>query len=113
MTANGSDASSTGKGALNWPTVALIVATGAGNLFTTQHGNVTISAEQQEGLSRIRELHSEIDDFKRWQNQAIENQNDMMKNDTRLLEEVHQVAVRLDRLKNLDQMRGAPGFETP
>lgn len=93
---------------LDWPTVALIIASGAGNFLTTQHGNVTISAEQQEGLRRIRDLHAELDDFKRWQQQAGDNQRKMMENDSRLLQEVHEIATRLDRLKNLDQMRGAP-----
>jgi len=96
------------NGQLNWPTVVLILASGAGNFFTTQHGNTTISAEQQEGLRRIRDLHSELDDFKRWQQSAGDNQRRMMENDSKLLEEVHRIAVRLDRLKTLDQDRGAP-----
>lgn len=93
---------------LSWPTVVLILATGAGNLVTTHSGNVQISDEQRQGLRQLRELHSEIDDFKRWQTAAGDNQRHMMENDSRLLEEVHRIAVRLDRLKSQDQERGAP-----
>jgi len=69
---------------------------------------VEITAEQREGLRQMRDLHSEIDDFKRWQRQAGDNQQQMMQNDSKLLTEVHRIAVRLERLKNLDQERGAP-----
>ena len=96
------------KAGLNWPTVALIIASGGANLLGTHTGNVQISEEQREGLRQLRDLHSELDDFKRWQRQAGENQQAMMKNDSRLLEEVHQIAIRLDRLKTQEQMRGAP-----
>jgi len=111
MTASGSSESSStgnGKGALNWPTVALIIASGGVNLLGTHTGNVEITAEQREGLRQMRDLHSEIDDFKRWQRQAGDNQQQMMQNDSKLLTEVHRIAVRLERLKNLDQERGAP-----
>jgi len=93
---------------LNWPTVALILASGAGNFFATHQGNTAMSAEQQEALRKIRELHSELDDFKRWQDKALENQNDMMRSDTKLLDEIHKIVMRLDRLKSYDQERGAP-----
>jgi len=93
---------------LNWPTVALIIASGGVNLLGTHTGNVEITQEQREGLRQMRDLHAEIDDFKRWQRLAGENQQQMMKNDSKLLEEVHEIAVRLDRLKSLDQMRGMP-----
>ena len=96
------------NGQLNWPTVALIIASGAGNLLTTQHGNVTITAEQQEVYRQVRDLHRELDDFKRWQRQAGDNQQQMIQNDSKLLAEVHRIATRLDRLKTLDQERGAP-----
>jgi len=97
-----------GKGALNWPTVALIIASGGVNLLGTHTGNVEITAEQREGLRQMRDLHSELDDFKRWQRMAGDNQRQMMENDSKLLGEVHRIAVRLERLKNLDQERGAP-----
>src|SRR5215475_3282388 len=96
------------NGQLNWPTVVLVLATGAGNLLTTQHGNVSISAEQQEALRKIRELHQGLDEFEDRQKKALENQNAMMRNDSELLNQIHQIAVRLDRLKTLDQQRGAP-----
>ena len=88
--------------------VVLIIATGGANLIGTHTGNVEITSEQREGLRQMRELHSEIDDFKRWQQTAGENQRKMLETDSRLLAEVHDIAVRLDRLKNLDQMRGSP-----
>jgi len=88
--------------------VALIVATGGGNWLATQHGNVTISAEQQEALRKIRELHQGLDEFENRQKQALENQNIIMRNDTRLLDEIHQIVQRLDRWKELEQRRGAP-----
>jgi len=97
-----------GKAALNWPTVALIIASGAGNFLTTQHGNVSISAEQQEALRKIRELHQGLDEFENRQKQALENQNIMMRNDARLIDEIHQIVQRLDRWKDLEQKRGAP-----
>jgi hypothetical protein len=97
-----------GKAPLNWPTVVLILFTGGANLIGTHSGNAGLSAEQQEGLRRIRELHNELDDFKRWQQQASDNQRKMIENDSKLLEEVHRIAVRLDRLKSIDEMRGVP-----
>jgi len=110
MTENGSASSNTGnaKAGLNWPTVVMILASGAGNFFATHQGNTALSFEQQEGLRNIRELHSELDDFKRWQQKAGDNQQQLMANDSHLLSEVHAIAVRLDRLKTLDQQRGAP-----
>ena len=93
---------------LSWPTVALIIASGGVNLLGTHTGNVEITSEQRAGLRQMADLHAELDDFKRWQRVAGENQQAMMKNDSRLLEEVHEIAVRLDRLKTQDQMRGAP-----
>src|SRR5215475_6917213 len=84
---------------LNWPTVALIIASGGINLLGTHTGNVQISEEQRQGLRQLRDLHSELDDFKRWQRQAGENQQQMMQNDSRLLEEVHQIVKRLDQWK--------------
>jgi len=99
---------SNGKAALSWPTVALIIASGGLNLLGTHQGNTQLSGEQQEGLRRIRELHSELDDFKRWQDQALDNQQRMLQSDSKLLAEIHEIAVRLDRLKTQEQMRGAP-----
>lgn len=96
------------NGGLNWPTVVMILASGAGNFFATHQGNTAIGYEQQEAMRKIRELHDEIDDFKSWQRKAGENQQQMMANDSKVLAEVHAIAVRLDRLKDLDQMRGAP-----
>src|SRR5215475_12548977 len=82
---------------LSWQTVVLILATGAGNFITTQHGNTTITAEQQQVYNQVREMHREFDDFKRWQQTAGDNQRQMMQNDTRLIQEIHEIAVRLDR----------------
>jgi len=96
------------KAALSWPTVALILASGGVNLLGTHTGNVQLGEEQRQGLRQLRELHSELDDFKRWQKMAGENQEQILKNDSRLLEEVHEIAVRLDRLKTQGQMRGMP-----
>jgi len=88
--------------------LALILLTGGTNLLTTHQGNVQISDEQREGLRQLRDLHSELDDFRKWQRQAGENQQQLIQNDSRLLNEIHEIAVRLDRLKTQDQMRGAP-----
>jgi len=63
---------------LNWPTVALIIASGAGNLLTTQHGNVSIGAEQQEALRKIRELHESLDDFEKRQKEVLANQQQIL-----------------------------------
>jgi len=102
------EAKANGLKGLNWPTVVMILASGAGNLFVTQHSGSQLSYEQQEGLRNIRELHSELDDFKRWQTQAGKNQEDLMRSDSQILREIHDIAVRLDRLKSLDQQRGMP-----
>ena len=93
---------------LSWPTVALIIATGGANLLGTHQGNLALSSEQQEAIHKIRELHSEIDDFKRWQTEATNNQREIMKTDSRILEEIRGIVTRLDRMKSVDQNRGLP-----
>jgi len=42
------------------------------------------------------------------QNQIMANQTQMLEHDTVLLQEVHGIAQKIERLRNLDQMRGAP-----
>ena len=103
------------KNGLNWPTLVLFLATGAGTLLTTQHGNVSLGAEQQEALRKIRELHQSLDEFEdrsreslKGVRQALTNQNTMMANDSTLIKEIHNIASRFDHYKQLEQQRGAP-----
>jgi hypothetical protein len=94
------------KNGLNWPTVVLILATGAGNLLTTQHGNVSLGAEQQEALRKIRELHQSLDEFEdrsreslKGIRQSLTNQNTIMANDSTLLKEIHDIAKQIEQNK--------------
>jgi hypothetical protein len=100
---------------LNLPTILLILASGGANLIGTHNGTVALSSEQQEALTKIRQLHQGLDDFEGRQRQAIDgiqqslrNQNTMMSSDTSLLKEVHDIAQKFERYKNLEQQRGAP-----
>jgi uncharacterized protein HemX len=73
MTANGSGSLSIGNGkVLNWPTLVLVLVTGAGNWFTTQNQTRSLSYEQQEALSKIRELHRGLEEFQTRQKQELE-----------------------------------------
>jgi len=50
----------------------------------------------------------ELEGFEARQLSVLLNQNKMMESDSQVLNEIHQIAVRLDKLKSEDQMRGAP-----
>ena len=59
-------------GKLSWPTVVLIIATGGANLLQTHQGNAGLSFEQREALDKIRQIHSQLDDFERRQTEELE-----------------------------------------
>ena len=67
------------KSGLNWPTVALIIATGGANLIGTHQGTTTLSAEQQEGLRKIREVHEAMDEFEKRQKQALDTEQEILR----------------------------------
>ena len=82
------------KSGLDWPTLILILFTGGANLLGTHQGTTVLSAEQQEALGKIRELHKSIDDFEGRQKEeldgirnALKNQEIMLKNQQELLKQ--------------------------
>jgi hypothetical protein len=81
---------------LNWPTVVLVLATGAGNFFATNQGKQQLSYEQQEALSKIREIHETLDSFEKGMHSALANQVSILQ---RLEEQNTQQKQILDHLK--------------
>lgn len=106
--ANGKNSKVSALKDLSWPTVALILATGGGNFLATQKNSTDRDLQIQQAVSHIRELHSMIDDFEKRQKQSLDNQTELLKHDSILLKEVHDIALNLDRWKAAEQMRGAP-----
>jgi hypothetical protein len=82
MDENGDKKKSNG---LNWPTVALIIASGGANLIGTQQKGNQLSYEQQEALQKIRELHKGLDAFEDRQRQEIDGIHNVLENQTRIL----------------------------
>jgi len=93
---------------LDWPTLVLIAVTGGGNFLANQQGKTQLSYEQQEAIAKVREIHTDLDKFETGMRTSLDNQNKLMASDTALLNETHQIVKRLEELKHLDQMRGAP-----
>jgi len=95
-------------GSLNWPMVAMIIASGGINLLSTTQNGTQVREDQERAYRRVQQMHQAMDDFEKRQAKALENQNTIMKNDTELLNQIHAIVERLDRLKTFDQQRGAP-----
>ena len=93
---------------LNWPTVALIALTGGGNWFATLQNRGQIDYGREQVIRQVNDLHNSVEDFEKRQKSVLENQNAMMRNDTDVLNQIHGIVIRLDRLKTLDEQRGAP-----
>jgi hypothetical protein len=93
---------------LNLPTLGLILLMGGGNWFATEKNGVDRGAQLDQAVSQIRELHAALDDTEKRQRTALANQTQILEHDTVLLREVHAITVKLENLKRLDQMRGAP-----
>jgi hypothetical protein len=49
-----------------------------------------------------------LDDSESRQRQALDNQTKLLEHDTQLLREVHEITLKFDRWKTLEQNRGAP-----
>lgn len=81
----------------------LIMLTGGGNFIANQQRGNQLSYEQQEAISRVREIHQSLDQFEerakataagieaslRNQTQMLHNQNQVMASDARILEQLH------------------------
>lgn len=93
---------------LNLPTLALILLTGGGNWFATEKTSTDRGAQLDHAARQIRDLHEALDETEKRQRIAIDNQMKLLEHDGVLLKEVHEITTRLDKLKRLDQMRGAP-----
>jgi hypothetical protein len=90
------------------PTLLVVVLFGGGNLFSTQKNSTDREHQIELALKQIRELHDAMDETEQRQHKALDNQTQILEHDTILLREVHDITTKLERLKNLDQMRGAP-----
>lgn len=73
---------------LNWPTVVLILVTGGGNFLAGQQGRYQLSYEQQEAITKVREIHQELDDFESGIKASLNNQTQILKNQTLILEQL-------------------------
>ena len=101
---NGTGALAKFLNGLNPTTLIAILLMGGGNLFTTKQGNDEI----EKAIRQVKDLHEALEETDKRQRTAMDNQRQLLENDSKLLKQVHDIAARLDRLKSLDQMRGAP-----
>lgn len=72
---------------LNWPTVMLIIASGGGNLLFSQHTKQTLTYEQEEALSKIRDLHKAMDNFEDGMKASLNNQAQILNGQTQILDD--------------------------
>ena len=86
---------SNGQGALNWPTLILVLLTGGSNIVATAQKASQLSYEQHEAIQKIRELHQNLDGFEDRQkaeldaiNTGLRNQQQMLENQKRALEQL-------------------------
>jgi hypothetical protein len=93
---------------LNLPTLALILVTGGTNWFKTQNTGDEQRIEIKHAIAQVHDLHESLDETEKRQRTALNNQTQILEHDTVLLKEVHDIAVKLENLKRMDQMRGAP-----
>lgn len=93
---------------LNLPTLALILLTGGGNWFATERGTADRDSQFQQAFRQLRDVHDALDETDKRQRIAMENQQRLLEHDAQLLKEVHEIALKLEKWKRLDQMRGAP-----
>jgi vacuolar-type H+-ATPase subunit I/STV1 len=93
---------------LDLPTLLAVVLMGGGNWFTTQKNSTDREQQIDQSIKQIHELHDALEETEKRQRKALDNQTEILEHDTVLLKEVHEIATKLERLKNLDQMRGAP-----
>ena len=93
---------------LNWPTVALIILTGGTNLFATHENGSQLQYQRDTVFRQVSDLHRALDEFEKRQKLVLENQNAMMHNDSRILGETHDIVLKIQEWKRLEQARGAP-----
>jgi hypothetical protein len=87
---------------LDWPTLVLILITGGGNFIMGQKGRNELGYEQQEAISKIRDLHDYLNESQTRQLRMLENQQKILENDTALLKELHSTAERLEMMHKTD-----------
>jgi|SRR5215469_10350464 len=91
MSENGNDKTGIGKiisgGKLDWPTLVLILVTGGGNLVLSERNKGSLSYEQQEALTKIRELHKTMDDFEDSMRANLNNQAQILNGQTQILDD--------------------------
>jgi chromosome segregation ATPase len=92
---------------LNIPTLAVILLTGGGNLLATHKLSDEQKLEIKAALRQVHDLHEALDETEKRQRTALDNQRQLLEHDSVLLKEVHDIAIRLNQLRDLDQMRGA------
>jgi hypothetical protein len=108
VTSSGSNGMAKMLSQLNLPTLALILLTGGGNFFATKENSTDRDHQFNQAFKQIADLHEALDDTEKSQRTALDNQTRILEHDTVLLKEVHEIATKLENLRRLDQMRGAP-----
>jgi hypothetical protein len=100
---------------LDLPTALLIVASGGMNFFATRDNGAQLQYQREQVFRQVGDLHASLASFEsrqtamvQAQNKIMESQTEILKHDTQLIKEIHDIAERMNRLRNLDQMRGAP-----
>jgi hypothetical protein len=100
---------------LDLPTAILIIASGGMNFFATRDNGSQLQYQREQVFRQVGELHDNLANFESRQKAMIEAQNkitqsqtQILEHDTQLIKEIHDIAERMNRLRNLDQMRGAP-----
>ena len=80
---------------LNIPTLVAVTLMGGGNFFATK----TTSSEQKDELSKalkeVHELHSALNAFESRQHESLENQGQLLRNQTTMLANQMQVLQRI------------------
>jgi flagellar biosynthesis/type III secretory pathway chaperone len=88
--------------------MALIVISGGGNFFATQKSSSEREHQIDRAIQQVHDLHATLDETERRQRKALDNQTQILEHDTKLLQEVHEITVKLEQMRHVDQMRGAP-----
>lgn len=121
---------------LNWPTVILILITGGGNFLATQQNSSQRQYQVDRAIEQIRDLHGALDETQKRQRLAIEHfetlmasdrsqivqvtkiletqnvimagQSKILETDSTILKDIHDAVEKLEKMRQLDKMRGAP-----
>lgn len=87
-------------GQLNLPTLALILLTGGGNWFATEKQSTDRDSQFHQAFRQLRDVHEALEETDKRQRAAMDNQQRLLEHDAQLLKEVHEISLRLDRLKS-------------